>query len=141
MAAEYLRHGAARIGVIDLEVESGGLLGIHGEPASPEAIEVLFQEGVDLHRHRSRGIERQDLQGADLVVAMTRAHLQEIERRFPGAARRALLLRAFESGPVAGAHPGDLEDPIGGTLQTYRECFGTIRICVDHLLDSVGQAR
>ncbi len=134
MVAEFLRHRAAREGPRPLVVESAGLLGIEGEPASPEAVDVLRAEGVDLSGHRSRGLGDLDLRSSNLVVVMTRAHAEEIERRFHGLAPRVELLRAFEHGVEPDPEALDLDDPIGRPEEAYRECFRTIRPCVHHLL-------
>lgn len=135
MAEAYARHAASREGPRDLEVDSAGLLGIRGAPASPEAIRVLKEAGVDLRAHRSRGLREDDLATADVVVAMTPEHLRELEQRFPPREReRRFLVRAFESSsePAEAAPP--LEDPMGLDLETYRRLFRVLRPCIDHLL-------
>jgi protein-tyrosine-phosphatase len=134
MAAEYLRHVAARSGMSHLVVDSAGLLGIEGAPAPAEARQVLWEAGLDLAGHRSRGIRKTDLRTSDIVIVMTLDHLEELERRFPDGTNRRYLIRAFEKGadPLGGAP--ELDDPIGQDLETYRRQFGIIRHCIDHLL-------
>ena len=134
MAAEYARHRVAASGLRHAVVDSAGTLGIEGERAFPEAIEVLREHGLHLGNHRSRGLREQDFKTADLVIVMTLAHLDEIDNRFPLGAAPRRLLRAFEKGvePRDGAE--DLEDPIGKPLEAYRECFEIIKTCVDHLV-------
>jgi protein-tyrosine phosphatase len=139
MAAEYMKRRAVTLGLDRVAVDSAGLLGIVGSPASPEAVQVLEEQGMDLKPHRSRGLRAVDLGAADLVLVMTEDHKDEIERRYPRRARRVELLRAFEDGPgpTPGAH--DLEDPMGSAAPVYRDCFRTIRACVDHLLADLGR--
>ena len=140
MAAEYTRRCAAREGLSQVVVESAGLLGIEGAPASPEAVQVLREAGIDLSRHRSRGLEEEDLVFSDLVLVMERGQREEIDRRFPGWKPRIRLLRAFERSPTPISEAPDLEDPIGLLADVYRERFQAIRTCVDHLILHLKQA-
>lgn len=134
MAAGYLRHRAAREGLSHVVVESAGTLDIEGAPASNEAIAVAAAHGVDLREHRSRGLGRADVLAADLILVAALEHLETIDRRFPEAAERPLLIRSFEEGPNPASGAPDLEDPIGRDRATYVGCFATIRRCVDHLV-------
>lgn len=134
MAAEYARHRASREGLSHLVVDSCGLLGIEGAPASDEAVQVLREAGLDLTPHRSRGIRASDLKTADRILVMTLRHGEELAMRFPGCEDRTNLLRAYEHGPVPRGGSLDVEDPISLPLGFYRSTFGTIRLCVDHLI-------
>ena len=134
MAAEYARHRASREGLSHLIVDSAGTLGIEGERASGEAVQVLQEAGLDLTGHRSRGIRDSDLRLADLVVVMTLDHLHEIDERFSSPDARAVLLRAYEHGALPRNGAADLPDPIGRPVEEYRRCFEVIRACVDHLV-------
>ena len=134
LAAEYLRHRAVREGLSHLVVDSAGLLGIENQKAAPYSIEVAHEAGLDLKRHRSRGVTAADLQTADLVVAMTRAHLSELARRFPDPGQRRILLRAFEAAPTPREVAPELSDPFGGPIEGYGLVFAIIRVCVDHLV-------
>ena len=98
MAAEYLRHRAVHEGLSHLVVDSAGLLGIEGSPASPFSVEVTKDAGLDLTRHRSRGVTITDARTADLVIAMTLTQLETLARRFPTEGQRRVLLRSFEDG-------------------------------------------
>jgi protein-tyrosine-phosphatase len=134
MAAEYFRHRAAQSGLSHIVVDSAGTLDINGSPASPEAVEVLSEIGVDLSAHRSRGIRASDLQTADLVVAMTRDHLEELAHRFPHGDGERMILRSFEQGSRADPDAPDLEDPIGQPVEFYREQRSILTRCLDHLV-------
>ena len=134
MAAEYLRHRAARDGLSHLVVDSAGLLGIEGVPAAPHAVTVLKEAGVDLSRHRSRGCTPSDLRIADFVIVMTLRHLEQLAARSPLGTERRFLIRAFEQGQLSGRGAPDLEDPVSGPLEGFRAAFDVIRASVDHLV-------
>jgi protein-tyrosine-phosphatase len=134
MAAAYLRHRARHAGIPSLIVDSRGLLGIEGEPADANARRVAAENGFDLNGHRSRGLRPDDVRSADLVLAMSLDHLDELQRRFPGDVPPRRLLRAFEQEALPRGGAPDLPDPVGGPVEAFRESFETIRTCVDHLV-------
>jgi protein-tyrosine-phosphatase len=141
MAAEYLRHRAVREGLSHVVVDSAGMLGIEGVPAAPFSVEVAREAGLDLTRHRSRGISLTDARTADLVVAMTLTQLETLARRYPEGDQRRVLLRAFEDGPNPRGGAPSLDDPITGPIEGYKDAFATIRKCVDHLVLHLRHAR
>lgn len=134
MAAAYLDHRARQRGLSHLIVDSAGLLGIEGAPASPEARAAVAESGVDLSGHRSRGIRSSDIRTADLIVAMTLDHMELLQLRFPDGAGERYLIRAFEHGAEPRRVAAELDDPVGEPLAVFREQFSLIRCCVDHLL-------
>jgi protein-tyrosine-phosphatase len=134
LAAEYLRDRAVQSGLSHLVVASAGLLGIEGAAAAPFSIEVGRDAGLDLTRHRSRGVTVSDVRTSDLIVAMTLTQLEALERRYPPTQAKRLLLRAFEDGPQPRGGAPELADPVAGPIEGYREAFAVIRTCVDHLV-------
>jgi len=133
MAAECMRDVARSHKLHEIVVESAGTLGIEGAPASPEAIEVLGEIGLDLLDHRSQGVKAAHMEQAALVVGMTHAHLLELAAMFPRARVPRFVLRAFEQGVEPDADAPDLEDPIGKPLVFYRKQVPVITRCIDHL--------
>lgn len=141
MAAEYCRRRALELGLHDLVVDSAGTLGIEGEPASDDARRVMAEVGVDLERHRSKGIRAEDLRSTDYTIVMERRHLRYLARQHPDATDRRLLLRAFEEGSEPQPYPPDLDDPIGRPLESFRDLVPLISRSVDHLLAFVRERR
>ena len=134
LAAEYMRHRSVREGLSHLIVDSAGLLGITGAPAATFSLEVAHEAGLDLGRHRSRGITGSDLRSSDVVVAMTLTQLEQMSVRFPYGTKTRYLLRAFEDGPLPKGGAPELDDPVAGPIEEYRSAFAVIRSCVDHLV-------
>lgn len=133
MVEACLRRSLEHAGQGRVAVDSAGLLGIEGAPASREAVRAMREIGIDISGHRSRGIDEQDLRQADLVVAMTHEHLMQLAARFPQAPTRRVVLRSFETGPEADPDAPDLADPIGERIGVYRDQLEIIGRCVDHL--------
>lgn len=134
MAAEYARHRLSREGIAHVVVDSAGLLGIVGERASPDAVLVLREHGLDLGAHRSKGLDASAVAAADRILVMTASHREAIAGRYAGSLARTRLLRAYETGPDPVPNPPDLDDPIGLPIAVYRDGFEIIRASVDHLV-------
>ncbi len=123
MAEGWLNQKLAGKGWI---AESAGVAAWGGHPASPEAVEVMLEIGVDITGHRSQGLTKALVDGADMILAMTEGHLNEIRSRYPHARGKACHIDRFGARP-----PRDIADPIGGSLDVYRH----VR---DELIQSLG---
>jgi protein-tyrosine-phosphatase len=104
---------------LDVEVFSAGVSAWGGEPASINAINVMVEENLNLNDHKSQLISQELLSQATLVLTMTRGHLAVIQSACPTA-------RAFTLNEFAGVD-GDVCDPFGGDLATYRNCATQIK--------------
>lgn len=137
MAEGILRARAAEAGV-DLTVSSAGVMQ-GGAPATPDAVGVLAELGIDISNHVSQRLDRDLVAGADLVLAMTRDHLREAvlcsPPSFPKIFTLRELVRRLEEMPGAdlanlnvgrstadyhGSKPDDdVKDPIGQPRKIY----------------------
>lgn len=95
--------------------ESAGVAAWGGGSASPEAVEVMREIGVDISAHRTRALTKAAVDGASVVLAMSEGHRREIEHRFPDAAQKTFLVTSF--GLEAA---GDVADPFGLSADAYR---------------------
>ena len=109
----------------DLQCESAGLSAF---PASPNAVEVMKQAGVDLSGHRASGLTAERIEKADRIIVMTASHKAAILRRCPEARSKVFLLGEFASGPS-----GDIADPFGGNTEVYQECFREMKSALENL--------
>ncbi len=106
MAERLLARLMAQAGDQDrLRVASAGTWCAAGEPATPEACQALEEVGLSLADHRSRCLNQQLVDTADLILVMTQAHLQDILLRFLRARDKTFLLSQ-----MAG-ETRDVEDP------------------------------
>ena len=94
-------------------VMSAGLAATAGGRPTPEAVQVMHDMGLGLSDHASQPLTEQLVRHADLILVMTAAHRGAIIANWPDAALRTELLRR---------DGGDISDPIGGTLEVYRQC-------------------
>lgn len=98
-------------------IESAGVVAVDGLPASAPAVEALAELGLDLTEHRSRALTAARVNAATVIVVMTEAHRMAVVGRFPDAADRVHLIRAFDQSNSQ----RDVPDPIGASIETYRQ--------------------
>jgi protein-tyrosine phosphatase len=109
-------------------VHSAGIAAMTGGRASPEAVEVMREMGLDLRDHESQPLSDRIVRFADLVLTMTRGHLDGILAHWPAVAPRAALLSR---------DGGDISDPIGGPPEMYRRCAQQIDRQLELWLDEI----
>lgn len=121
MAEGILKALLAERGITNIDVESAGIGAMEGLSATPFAIEAAHHWGIDISAHRSRLLNRNLIQEANLILAMSPEHVEAILRRVPEAASKVFLLKSFPT-PYASSQEG-IHDPIGGTLGDYNQTY------------------
>jgi protein-tyrosine phosphatase len=143
-------------------VRSGGMLG-DGEPSRPEAMAAMVSYGLDIALHRSRQVAAEDLERADLILAMAREHVRYAVVTAPTVWPRAFTLKELVrrgaaighrrpgvslAGWLARVHEGrermallgdndddDVADPVGGPQRGYTETAAILSGLLDQLID------
>lgn len=113
MAAERLGCRPADIERHGVVVSSAGLAAWGGGPASANAVEAVRELGSDLVGHESQPLTESLVSQADVILTMTAAHRAAILAQFPEAGGRVAVLATDRR---------DVVDPVGGSLETYRNC-------------------
>jgi protein-tyrosine phosphatase len=134
MAEYLLREAVADAGLEDrIEVESAGTTGWEaGSPIDPRAGQLLAGRGIDARGHRARQVSTEDLDAADLVLALDHDHVGPLERL--GTTRqRGLIHLVREFDPDA---PEDLgiRDPWYGDMSDFEESAALIDAAVPGIL-------
>ena len=129
--AEAIARGLLRDrGWMHVEVRSAGTGAAPGSAASPEAVEVAREHGLDLDSHTSQPLTAELIQWADLVLVMGTSHMHVV--RELGGGDKVSLITEFVEG-AGRAQP--VADPFGGDREHYREAFEQIEAAVTGLLD------
>ncbi len=76
----------------DWQVASAGTWTSPGRPALPDALGFAQSFGLDLSAHRTRAVDAQLLQDADIVLVMEMGHKESIGVEFPFARKKVRLL-------------------------------------------------
>lgn len=99
-------------------VRSVGIAAGMGGHASPEAVSVMVDAGLDLSHHETHPITEPLVRHADVIYTMTQSHRQSILAQWPDAAGRTFVLAPNGT---------DILDPIGGPKERYQHCADQIR--------------
>ncbi|OYP29499.1 Sua5/YciO/YrdC/YwlC family protein [Rhodopirellula sp. MGV] len=112
-----------------VRVLSAGVAASNGSCASPQSIEVMGERSLDLTGHASQPLGDEIMNVADLVLTMTRAHRAAILAAWPEMYDRVFTLRH---------DGGDITDPIGMPVETYRQCADQMENELSAWLEKLG---
>ena len=98
-------------------IYSAGIAAADGAPISWSALSVIKECGQDLSRHRCRRVDEELMASTDLVLTMSHYHSRFLLERYPEAAAKIFTL-----GEYTGASHLEVSDPLGGSLEDYRNC-------------------
>jgi glycine hydroxymethyltransferase len=118
----------------DITVISAGVSASKGAPASQPAVAALSELGIDLRPFRSQPVTEKLLQQCTHVFTMTRDHKRIIDLLFPEYGEKIRMLGEFSRGG------GDVPDPIGQGLPTYKRCRDVIKSALVQIRDFVDQS-
>ncbi len=107
-------------------VESAGTGAYGGAPATPEAVEVLADKGIDISGHRSQPLSVEQIHRADYVLTMTGRQAASVRRLVGPSDPRVLTV-----------DEDDIEDPIGGSKEEYAQCANRIEEALRRRLEEV----
>lgn len=116
----------------EIRVLSAGLGTVGGMGPTPETIEVMEAEGVDVSSHLSQPLTPDLVDKADLILVMDRFHLESIVRRQPEAKGKIFLLKEFQANELV--DDPNIPDPIGQPLEVYEGCLAAIKEAVQRVV-------
>ncbi len=135
-----------------VRIVTAGTHVVEGQPMGRRTKEALATTGFAADGHRSHQVTDQDIEEAELILAMAGEHVAYIRRRHPDAAAKTAsikrLCRDLAPGPLPLAERvralgladlpvepwEDVEDPAGGDDETYVSCAKELaELCADLL--------
>lgn len=124
MAEAILRSKA----IEGVTVRSAGVSAADGLPIATNAKTLI--EGADMpYTPVSNAVTEEDLEWADLVLTMTMSHKAMLLHSFPEMEAKTFTLKEF----AAPGEFGDVHDPYGGSLATYRTTFDELGRLIEQL--------
>jgi protein-tyrosine-phosphatase len=103
--------------------------------AASTAVNVLEEMGIDLSGHRTKFLTRKMVDEADLVIAMTGEHEEDILRLAPDSRSKVIVFGELDS---RRENP-DIGDPLGGDEEAYRRTGEEIERLVYRLIDYLAE--
>lgn len=117
---------------IPVEIRSAGIMAGTGLPATPEAIQVMAEYGIDLSQHRSQILNQKILQWADLVLTMTESHRKQVLKQFMVRPPKIYTLAEY-----SGAKHVDVVDPFGSGIAAYRQSARQLQLLIEPILQRI----
>ena len=124
-----------------VEITSAGTTGWErGNPIDPRAGALLREHGIDHAGHRARRMDREELQRADLVLALDHDHVGPIREELGAerAERTLHMVRDFAPEPVEDT---GIRDPWYGDESDFELAWEQIAEAVDGILEHVRAER
>jgi protein-tyrosine phosphatase len=109
-------------------VMSAGIAATPGGRPSLEAVQVMSQSGLVLDGHVAQPLSQRLARYADIILTMTNGHRHAIVNEWPDIADRVQVVRTDNR---------DISDPIGGSLEVYRECSKQIETHLQSRIDEI----
>ncbi|MBN2317245.1 MAG: Sua5/YciO/YrdC/YwlC family protein, partial [Sedimentisphaerales bacterium] len=125
--AEKLDANVDEIERIGYTVESAGMMGSVGFPASPQSVIACASRGVDIKAHRNNALTEKLIEESDLIFVMDSGHYERVVSLVPEAANRCMLLDKN----------GRVPDPIGQSQDVYGRCADQIEKAVKQRLSEL----
>jgi protein-tyrosine phosphatase len=113
------------------KILSCGIAALYGVPASGNAVTVLKEYGANISHHSSQPVTLEFLSQADYIYVMTRGHFKALVEQKPSAAEKIFML------DPAGE---DISDPIGGSLEDYRQASLKIKSGLEKILNEISRS-
>lgn len=98
---------------LDIQVLSAGISAYEGSPISENAIKSM-EDIHDISHYRSKMVDEDLVNQADLILAMTKMHKDRLLSRYKGIEEKTYLINEYAFGLE-----DDIEDPFGGGLDIY----------------------
>lgn len=118
MAEAVMRHHAASL-AMKLEVVSAGLAAVAGSPIDPAAERTLTAHGLSARSHLAKQLDRDDIEHADLVLAMEQRHVDALFALSPALRGRTFLLSHWQDGT-------DIRDPFRRAQDAFENVYDRI---------------
>lgn len=113
-------------GLHGVRVESCGVSAWDGSPPTPEAVEVVREQGIDISGNAARRMNRRLIEAADLVVGMSSEHRDAARRLVPAAKDRIFTLKELVH-LLAAADPSPQEGTQEEQLRRWTERANGVR--------------
>ncbi len=127
--AEGLFNRIAEERGLDSKAKSAGMFVIPGSRVSDNAISAMEDRGIDIKSHIPAAIDAESVRDADLILTMTSGQKAALGAAAPELADKLYTLKEYAN------EAGEISDPIGGDLETYKKCLTEIENAVEKVIE------
>jgi protein-tyrosine phosphatase len=139
LAEGIFKHMADNAGrAAEFDIDSAGTGGWHqGNPPDPRSLAVAAAHGIDISKQRARRIIAADFDRFDLILALDRDNLRNLQKIVPAAA--APRLHLFSRYAIGTDE--DIPDPYYGGRDGFERVYTMLLTGCNSLLAAVGNVR
>jgi len=121
---------------------SAGISALQGMSPTPEAIKVMFEQGIDISQYHAQELQEELIKKADLILVMTNEHKEYIHKEFPFAQNKTFLLKKFTLNNKYESNQNnernyEIIDPIGRKIEFYRIVVKELKENLEKILDKI----
>jgi len=132
MAAALFNKKMEQMGLSDrCQAQSAGTWGRDGYPAAEEAIQMMQAHGLDISAHRSREVNAEIVNTADLILTMERGHKEAMQIEFSHNPTKILMFSEI----IGQGY--DIADPYGMGLQEFEETAAELEAIIEKGMDEI----
>lgn len=113
---------------LDIQCDSAGIFASKGDKVSNNAVKAMLEYNVDLSNHTAKPLTEELIKEYDVILTMTEGHKTMISGIIPE--------KVFTICEYAG-YCGDIKDPFGSTLDTYKEVAENIYDCLTEIAEKI----
>lgn len=135
MAEVIAQKRIEELGWNNVEVRSAGIAAFDGDSASIGALRAAEENGLNLNYHRATFLTQEVMAWADLILVMSRRHLEAVLEL--GASPASSLITSFADEREGETISESVPDPVGGTEREYLETFQLIQNLVNRTLERI----
>ena len=117
----------------EMAVSSAGTSAFFSTPAAENAILALEELDIDIRDHKSTMLTDKLVYNADLILTMTKSHKDQILSMIPEAKEEVFTIIEYASD----GEKGDILDPFGMDIETYRNCRDEIKNYLLKIIDKL----
>ena len=120
-----------------VSIDSAGTHGYHiGQAPDSRAVATALNFGVDISHLRARKVGASDFEHYDLIIAMDRNNLEDLQRMRPKGSRASLQMM-MQYHPET--HPEEVPDPYYGGMEGFTYMCNLLESATRGLLESIGK--
>ena len=101
-----------------------------GKGASEKAVVTMEKMGIDISKHVSTQLTKDDVRESDIVFTMTKGHKDVILSAVPDAEGKVFTLGEYAGGK-------DVTDPYGGDETVYRQCAEELYKYIERVIEKI----
>ncbi len=114
-----------------LTADSCGFHPVVGRDADSTMVEVAQENGINMKGWSSQQITRQQVDAADLILAMDASHIARLRDRFPDCLDKTFYFSSIDTKETI---PLEVGDPFAKERTTYETCFSHLERGISSLV-------